>query len=255
MISNFEKNKLKLHTLEATQRQNFYIYLVVSLLLFGTIGFLFYINRQKLINKNLILEKDKAELHHKALHLQMNPHFIFNCLGSISSFILQNENETAITYLNHFARLMRLTLENSKDKEISIEKEIESLKQYFELEKLRYESIFDYTITNNIHTENDIMIPPMLLQPIIENAIIHGIMPKKTNGKIDVVFDIHLDKLVCTIKDNGVGYFKSLKLKDGSVLAHKSIALEVLKERIKTLGGTFEIKENNGTIVIITLAT
>lgn len=255
MISNFEKNKLKLHTLEETQRHNLYIYIAVSLLLFGIIVFLFYVNRQKLINKNLILEKDKAELHHKALHLQMNPHFIFNCLGSISSFILQNENETAITYLNHFARLMRLTLENSKDKEISIEKEIESLKQYFELEKLRYESIFDYTITNNIHAENDIMIPPMLLQPIIENAIIHGIMPKKTNGKIDVVFDIHLDKLVCTIKDNGVGYFKSLKLKDGSVLAHKSIALEVLKERIKTLGGTFEIKENNGTKVIITLVT
>ena len=251
MNSDFEKNKAELIRIKEEQKRNLYLYILAVVVLVMSIIFAFYYSRQKLIKKNLALEKEKAELHHKALHLQMNPHFIFNCLGSISSFILQNENEIAINYLNHFARLMRLTLENFKEKEIYVDKEIESLKQYFELEKMRYEDLFDYTIIKTENITEDMKIPPMLIQPLVENAIIHGIVPKKQKGKIQVVFDLQNNRLTCTIQDDGVGYFYSKKLKEGSVLSHKSIALEVVRNRIETMGGSFNIEENNGTNIIL----
>jgi len=251
MNSDFEKNKAELIRIKEEQKRNLYLYILAVVVLVMSIIFAFYYSRQKLIKKNLTLEKEKAELHHKALHLQMNPHFIFNCLGSISSFILQNENEIAINYLNHFARLMRLTLENFKEKEIYVDKEIESLKQYFELEKMRYEDLFDYTIIKTENITDDMKIPPMLIQPLVENAIIHGIVPKKQKGKIQVVFDLQNNRLTCTIQDDGVGYFYSKKLKEGSVLSHKSIALEVVRNRIETMGGSFNIEENNGTNIIL----
>lgn len=246
--ASFEKHKFETEKYKQKQQRNFYLYLLSTLLLVGIIGFMFYRNRQTLIQKNIVLEKDKAEFHHQALYLQMNPHFIFNCLGSISSFILQNENETAITYLNHFARLMRLTLENSKDKYITLEKETESLTQYLELEKLRFDHAFDYKITQTESAEEDMTIPSMLLQPLVENAIIHGIVPRNSKGNIHIHFDTQNNQIAIKITDTGIGYNFSKKLKENSVLSHKSMALEIVKNRIEMLGGTFsinEITENN----------
>jgi LytS/YehU family sensor histidine kinase len=161
---------------------------------------------------------------------------------------LQNENETAITYLNHFARLMRLTLENSKDKYITLEKETESLTQYLELEKLRFDHAFDYKITQTENAEEDMTIPSMLLQPLVENAIIHGIVPRNSKGNIHIHFDTQNNQIAIKITDTGIGYNFSKKLKKNSVLSHKSMALEIVKNRIEMLGGTFsinEITENN----------
>jgi len=108
--AKFDKNKEAFQELETAKKRQFYIYLCIIFGLFLGVVFLIYNNKQKMLQKNLIFEKQQAEFQHKALHLQMNPHFVFNCLGSISSFILQNENETALTYLSHFAKLMRITL-------------------------------------------------------------------------------------------------------------------------------------------------
>ena len=144
------------------------------------LGFLFY-NRNQL-KKTLTLQKNLAEYEQKALHLQMNPHFVFNCLGSISSFIVQNGNDSAIKYLAKFSKLMRLTLEYSKESLIPVDKEIEGLQNYLELEQLRFNKVFDFKITKDNNIEDDMALPPLLIQPFVENAIIHGLIPKKEFG-------------------------------------------------------------------------
>src|SRR5690554_2564721 len=123
------------------------------LLLAVGLGFLFY-NRNQL-KKTLTLQKNLAEYEQKALHLQMNPHFVFNCLGSISSFIVQNGNDSAIKYLAKFSKLMRLTLEYSKESLIPVDKEIEGLQNYLELEQLRFNQTFDFKITKDATIEDD----------------------------------------------------------------------------------------------------
>ena len=205
---------------------------LVALLLFG-IGFLIY-NRQQL-KKNLTLQKELAEYEQKALHLQMNPHFVFNCLGSISSFIVQNGTDSAIKYLSKFSKLMRLTLEYSKESLIPIDKEIESLQNYLELEQLRFNNKFQFEIIKDPAIEDDVALPPLLIQPFIENAIIHGVIPKKDNGTISIQFNVTDTSLNCTILDDGVGINQSRKNKENLVLAHKSMALDIIKKRLEMI--------------------
>lgn len=222
---------------------------LILMLLFGII-FLIY-NRNQL-KKTLTLEKELAEYEQKALHLQMNPHFVFNCLGSISSFIVQNGTDSAIKYLAKFSKLMRLTLEYSKESLIPIDKEIESLQNYLELEQLRFNNNFDFTITKSKDIEDDVALPPLLLQPFVENAIIHGVIPKKTNGIIKVDFQIDKDNLVCTIEDNGIGFEISKKAKENSVSVHKSMAINIIKKRLEMIASATNKK---ATISINELAS
>jgi tetratricopeptide (TPR) repeat protein len=203
-----------------------------AILLFG-LAFVIY-NRLQL-KKTLTLQKDLAEYEQKALHLQMNPHFVFNCLGSISSFIVQNGTDSAIKYLSKFSKLMRLTLEYSKESLIPIDKEIEGLQNYLELEQLRFNKMFDFTITKDPAIEDDMAIPPLLLQPFVENAIIHGIVPKKEKGSIAINFSLVNDKLVCTVTDNGIGFAKSKEMKENSVTVHKSMALDITRKRLEVI--------------------
>lgn len=227
------------------------------------LGFLFY-NRNQL-KKTLTLQKNLAEYEQKALHLQMNPHFVFNCLGSISSFIVQNGNDSAIKYLAKFSKLMRLTLEYSKESLIPVDKEIEGLQNYLELEQLRFNKVFDFKITKDNNIEDDMALPPLLIQPFVENAIIHGLIPKKEFGLVSVDFSLTDKHLICTITDNGIGFSKSKEMKENSVQVHKSMALDIIKKRLEMMGDstskstTFtieEIKENNeikGTKVVLLL--
>lgn len=227
------------------------------------LGFLFY-NRNQL-KKNLTLQKNLAEYEQKALHLQMNPHFVFNCLGSISSFIVQNGNDSAIKYLAKFSKLMRLTLEYSKESLIPVDKEIEGLQNYLELEQLRFNKVFDFTITKDPNIEDDMALPPLLIQPFVENAIIHGLIPKKEFGMVSVDFSLTDKNLVCNITDNGIGFSKSREMKENSVQVHKSMALDIIKKRLEMMGDSNskatsftieEIKENEeikGTKVVLLL--
>jgi len=211
--------------------QTFFVVLFV-LLLVG-IGFLIY-NRIQL-KKTLTLQKELAEYEQKALHLQMNPHFVFNCLGSISSFIVQNGTDSAIKYLSKFSKLMRLTLEYSKESLIPIDKEIESLQNYLELEQLRFNQKFEFSIAKSAEIEDDMAIPPLLLQPFVENAIIHGLIPKKENGQIEIHFSIQNQSLICTIIDNGIGFDTSQEVKENLVSLHKSMALDITKKRLEMM--------------------
>ncbi len=208
---------------------------LIVLLLFG-IGFLIY-NRHQL-KRTLTLQKELAEYEQKALHLQMNPHFVFNCLGSISSFIVQNGTDSAIKYLSKFSKLMRLTLEYSKESLIPIDKEIESLQNYLELEQLRFNDKFNFSITKDPNIEDDVALPPLLIQPFIENAIIHGVVPKNQNGNISIAFSVTNVSLICTIVDDGVGINQSIKNKENLVLAHKSMALGIIKKRLEMIAET-----------------
>lgn len=227
------EEQIKRHRLEII----FSILFVI--LLFGIV-FLIY-NRLQL-KKNLTLQKELAEYEQKALHLQMNPHFVFNCLGSISSFIVQNGTDSAIKYLAKFSKLMRLTLEYSKEALIPIDKEIESLQNYLELEQLRFNQVFDFSIAKSAAIEDDLALPPLLLQPFVENAIIHGLIPKQEKGKIDISFELEGENLLCSIIDNGVGLEASQKLKEQSVSIHKSMALDITKKRLEMMETTTQKK-------------
>ncbi|RZJ56187.1 MAG: tetratricopeptide repeat protein [Flavobacterium sp.] len=187
------------------------------------------------VKRQLTLKKEVAEYEQKALHLQMNPHFVFNCLSSISSFIVQNGTDSALKYLSKFSKLMRLTLEYSKGSLIPIDKEIESLQNYLELEQLRFEDKFEFEIQSTENVEFNMGLPPLLIQPFVENAILHGMVPKEGKGKISVNFDVQNQQLVCTITDNGIGLSESKILKENSVTAHKSMALDITKKRLKIM--------------------
>ena len=214
---------------------------LTAVLLLG-IGFLIY-NRSQL-KKTLTLQKELAEYEQKALHLQMNPHFVFNCLGSISSFIVQNGTDSAIKYLAKFSKLMRLTLEYSKESLIPIDKEIESLQNYLELEQLRFNHKFNFKILKSPQIEDDVALPPLLIQPFVENAIIHGVIPNKKIGNVTIDFLIKNDSLICTILDDGIGFNQSKRNKENSVTAHKSMALDIIKKRLEMIASSTSKKAN-----------
>lgn len=196
-------------------------------------GFAFVLYNRTQLKKRLTLEKELAIYEQKALHLQMNPHFIFNCLGSISSFIVQNSTDAAIKYLAKFSKLMRLTLEYSKESLIPIDKEIEGLQNYLELEQLRFNNSFQFKINKCKEIEDDVALPPLLLQPFVENAIIHGINPKVNTGLITLDFYIERDSLICIVTDNGMGINRSKAMKENLVSMHKSMALDITNKRLQ----------------------
>lgn len=256
MDFEYQKKEALLHEKSKRQTQ-LTIFSIIGLLLLAGLIFVIYNRRQ--IKKRLTLQKEVAEYEQKALHLQMNPHFVFNCLGSISSFIVQNGTDSALKYLSKFSKLMRLTLEYSKGSLIPIDKEIESLKNYLELEQLRFHNKFDFTIKSSDKVEFNMGLPPLLIQPFVENAILHGMVPKEGNGEIEVSFDVKNAQLICSISDDGIGISKSKEMKENSVQAHQSMALEITKKRLEIMEATIaksaeiEIIENNGTTVTLRL--
>ncbi len=231
---NYEYKKKEALLSEKHKREfQLVVFLIFGGLLLIVLGLVIY-NRMQ-IKRRLTLKKEVAEYEQKALHLQMNPHFVFNCLSSISSFIVQNGTDSALKYLSKFSKLMRLTLEYSKGSLIPIDKEIESLQNYLELEQLRFDNKFEFEINSSENVEFNMGLPPLLIQPFVENAILHGLVPKEGKGKINVDFDVQDEQLICTITDDGIGLSESKLLKENSVTAHQSMALEITKKRLKIM--------------------
>jgi tetratricopeptide (TPR) repeat protein/anti-sigma regulatory factor (Ser/Thr protein kinase) len=232
---NFEFEKKEALLKETTKRnQQLAFFAIIGAVLVFSLLFLIY-NRFQ-IKRRLTLQNEIIAYEQKALHLQMNPHFIFNCLGSISSFIVQNGTDSAIKYLSKFSKLMRLTLEYSKGSLIPVDKEIESLQNYLDLEQLRFNKKFEFSITASDLIEDDMALPPLLIQPFVENAILHGMVPKIGTGKIEVSFNIVNNQLVCVVTDDGIGFKKSKALKQNDIKTHKSMALEITKKRLQMIG-------------------
>jgi tetratricopeptide (TPR) repeat protein len=184
------------------------------------------------------LQQRAKELEIQALRSQMNPHFIFNCLNAINRFILSHETEAASDYLTKFSRLMRMIMNHSRHSVISLAEELEVLQLYLDMEKLRFKDAFDYIIVQDEEIDaSDIHIPPLLLQPFVENAVWHGLMHKTERGLLTVSLHPDNDILCCIIQDNGIGREKARTLKSKSAQKHKSMGLQITAERLTLLTG------------------
>jgi len=195
----------------------------------------------KIIRRQAEFQKQATELEMQALRSQMNPHFIFNCLSSINSFILKSKTDEASKYLTKFSRLIRMVLNNSKQSFISLEDELETLRLYLDMEKLRFKNSFDYAfnLSKNIEAEN-VFVPPLLLQPFAENAIWHGLMHKQGKGFLGFDFCIEDKYLTCVITDNGIGREQAEILKSKSSEKQKSMGLKITTERLSLLNNNSE---------------
>ncbi len=224
-----QKNQIQ--ELDIRQKWYFIIGLIASLALIAMIAVL-------VVNQNkLKANQTKIEIEQKLFRSQMNPHFIFNSLIAIQNYVYKHEPSEVANYISNFAKLMRMILENSRKESVSIEKEISLIKYYLELQQLRFPEKFSYIV--NVGTEIDtesILIPPMLSQPIIENAIEHGIMSKKDgNGKIEITFVQKGQFIELSIKDNGIGRESSGNLKSNNNIKHESLATTITEERLSLL--------------------
>ena len=210
----------------------------ITLLAVVTGGGIFAFLRDRYVrtSRRLRLEKDLLESERKALRLQMNPHFIFNALDSISSFIFKNDSRQAVRYLNNFAKLMRLTLESSVESFHPVETEVNILRNYLELEKLRFKGKFEYEISLSDDIDYNVGLPSMMIQPHVENAIIHGFKPQEGAGHIAINFYLEGEYLVCEIKDNGIGREAAGKLQSKS--QHRSMATKINEDRLQLLSQT-----------------
>ena len=203
------------------------VFLAFFILFVGVAYFIY--SRQQ--TRRIKLENELFQLEQKELSRQMKPHFIFNCLNSIGSFISQNNQVVAKQYLAKFGRLMRLILEHSRHQYIPLSEEIELLENYIELEKLRFENKFNSSIVvgDDIDPETD-FIPSMLIQPHVENAIIHGLFPREAGGSLCITFQKRKEDIIrCTVEDNGVGREGNSNLPVGK--KHKSLGSQIMQER------------------------
>ncbi len=196
------------------------------------VSFLFFRYRLKVIQRRNKIQRDMELLEQKALLAQMNPHFIFNALNSIQSFLLYNENELAEKYLLKLSKLIRLTLTNSRETEITIQKEIDSLEMYLELEQMRFKNRFEFQFEISLSKEElNKFVPPMLIQPFAENAIIHGFKGLEQGGEINLNFkQVDNNRLLVEIIDNGMGYHKSKE--NSQKTDHKSYSTQITSERL-----------------------
>jgi ligand-binding sensor domain-containing protein len=197
-------------------------------------------------------DKKLAGMELNALRAQMNPHFIFNCLNSIDYYIIKNETEKASDYLNRFSKLIRLILQNSRAEYVNLKDELEALKLYMEMESIRFDHRFDYVVRvgSGLQLEN-IEIPPLLLQPYVENAIWHG-LAKKSDGKnrLDLTITRQNGLLHCRIEDNGIGREAAQKMKSESTSTHRSMGMYITRDRLSALN---KVQQANADVVITDL--
>ncbi len=234
------------------------IYLL-SVLIFAVLGTTLYIvkvsKQRRIANQQLAL---------RSLRSQMNPHFIFNALNSVNSFISMNDERSANKFLSEFSSLMRSVMENSEHDFIPLSKELEILELYIGLEHYRFKDKFQYEITVDPDvSSDDLVIPPMLIQPFIENSIWHGLRYKESEGLLHLNISIQNKNLLVTIQDNGIGIKRSQELKTKNQKKNKSTALKNIDERVTLIRGLHNIQvsvetqsvnaDGTGTLIKLTI--
>lgn len=221
--------------------QTIWFFILIGLIVFSLI---YYLQRRRInrITHNANVDKQLMLTEMKALHAQMNPHFIFNCLNSIREMILNSENEQASLYLSKFARLIRITLNQSAKQFVSLTDTTDYLKRYLEMEKIR-NIHFTYTIdiADDLNP-GEIILPPMLIQPFIENAIWHGGSAKK-NMEVNISFRKEGNELICMVDDDGIGIEESLKKKE-NLHAEQSVGIANIKQRISLLNEKYDLQSS-----------
>ena len=218
------------------------------------------------VREKATIDRQLMELEMKALHAQMNPHFIFNCLNSIKEMILHDEKQNASRYLSKFAQLIRITLEESRQSFITVAQCVDHLKQYLEMEKIRFDSfVYDIELDTGLAT-SEIHIAPMLVQPLVENAIWHGLQQQHGEKKVNIRFYRKQAQLVCEIDDNGIGIRHSLENGLSSRRTHRSVGIRNIEERLHVLNEKYNMnceltitdkseleKESTGTLATLRL--
>ena len=211
--------------------------------------------QEKLKTQAILMQTEQkmTEIEMQALRAQMNPHFIFNCLNSINRYIVKSDQATASLYLTRFARLIRLILDNSNNKNVILSHELEALKLYIEMEALRFDKKFEYIINvdESINPDN-VEVPPLIIQPYVENAIWHGLLHKETPGCLCISVSMPEENMLeCIIEDNGVGRQKAKDLKSKSATTRKSLGMKLTEDRLTLLNRYAEL---NASIDIIDLS-
>lgn len=249
-IKSLQKDQ-KIAALKSEKQQNLMILLgLLFVILLSTIYVLF--NRFKIKKQNeflkeklleaektILAEKKASQSELKAFKSQMNPHFFYNALNTVQSYILSNDKKLAISYLSKFSSLTRSILEMTEKESISIEDEIKTLELYLDIEKARFNEDFEFNITTkNIEDIELTKIPAMFLQPYVENAIKHGLLHIEGTKKLDINFEIKNNTISISIEDNGIGREKSNALNAIKNKNHKSFATEAMQNRIDILNKT-----------------
>jgi len=203
-------------------------------------------NKLKQLESEQTLEVKEQELSHineqlaeaklSALQAQMNPHFVFNALNSIKRMILDGDDDKASRYLSKFALMIRMTLNHSNHAFVTLSENLEYLKTYLGMEQLRFSDSFTWVVdvAENIDAE-EINIPSLMIQPLVENAIWHGLLQSEKEKKLSVVFTKHEETITCIIEDNGIGILQSEKMKEANKTNHRSVGLDNLRNRIKII--------------------
>jgi len=234
-----EQPQLVRFTIAAPYYKRPWFIMLVAMLFLGLV-FGVYRFRTNNMRKTYLAKMTDSEL--KALRIQMNPHFIFNSLNSIQYYVLNADSKTAYKYLTKFSSLMRKILQNSKENFLPLEEEIASLKLYLELENMRLEDSlhiqFDIEETIDLHKT---LIPTLFLQPFVENAIIHGLMPKEGDKKLKITLKKLNKGFKCEIEDNGIGRDKSKILNEQRSRSHQSTALKAINNRIEIFNTSSKI--------------
>lgn len=224
----------------------FHLLTVIAIL---GLSWLFFGQRTRIVRRK---ERRKAaiaakmhKLEIRALKAQMNPHFVFNAITSIQNCILSNKVDSAVKYLSEFASIIRMTLENVNSDYISMQQELDYINTYLSLEKLRFMQVFDVEISIDSNIAFDsFMIPPLIIQPHIENAIHHGLLPLKKDGRLSIAFnELSEDIIRCTIEDNGIGRAASKKINEAKRgKKHISRGSKISTERIELYNKTENIQ-------------
>lgn len=213
-------------------------------------GFVLYSRKKDAIEKKKEAEFNSqvANTELKALRAQMNPHFIYNSLNSINDYIDKHEMGIATTYTTKFSRLMRMILENSEHKEIPLADDLKALELYIQLENMRMQHKFTYEIIvdKNIDQENT-LVPPLILQPFVENSIWHGISKKQGEGKIRIHISKEGSMINCVVEDNGIGMRESSINKLNNKTDKKSLGMKITKARIDIIN---RLKKSNATVTL-----
>lgn len=223
--------------LEASRKEKLWGTIVLLFVIMGLVSilYLFKYRNIKSAHENVLIEQ-------KLLRSQMTPHFIFNSLSVLQGMILNNEDKKAIKYLSKFSKLLRLILENSREKLVPINEELSAIQNYVDLQNMRSKSSFKYTLTLDEDIKSiELLVPPMLIQPFVENAIEHGLKKDFEDAEISIDIEFKENKLVCVIKDNGIGINAN---NANSSSSKKSLSTTITSERLKILSKEYKVESD-----------
>ena len=233
---------------EDAQIQKTLLYSLIPVVVaFSFIVFIFYRAKRESFfkQKEAELKLNISEVEMKALRAQINPHFIFNCLNSIHHYMHQHDARQASEYLIKFSQLIRYVLESSSSRMVSLADDLEALRLYMELEQLRMQHAFDFEIvTNSIQDLEATLIPPMMMQPFVENSIWHGLSQRGIGGKIRITISKENEMIQCILEDNGKRNSKKSDDNASVTIKKTSMGMALIKDRLEVVSQIYKTKSD-----------